>query len=995
MELAPLVLLRVATKVFSPPTAEKGGCMKLRIPNLTALGALALLLALVAAPAMAQLQTGNLYGRVTDNEGEALPGATVTLTGSQAPQIQVTNANGEFRFLGLAPGRYQLSAQLDGFSTVEYPNVTISVGRNTSVEVELSPAIQETITVTTEAPLLDERNFTQGSNVSALELDQIPTARDPWSLLSQAPAVVVDRINVGGNESGQQSNFLGAGSPSSENNFSVDGVNLNDMAAIGGSMTYYDFGAFEEVQFTTGSSDVTVATAGVTINQVTKRGGNQWAGTARYLQTDGGLQEPAKTLPSGDVGNQIDVVEEYGADIGGPLWKDKLWIWASYGESDIGNIVIGGQLDRTMLEDFNSKLNFQASQSNNGVLHYWTNDKLKTGRGAGPNRAPETTHNQITPADIWKLEDTHIFGSNFFVTGLWSNNDGIFNAAPQGGRDADVFWDADGVLHGSYWDFAQHGVVDQWRLDANYFFNTGDTSHELKFGGGFREQENDSGTVWPRGKMVYSCEFFGCADQSGETAFVQFWRNKSLAVSSTYDSAWVQDTIKRDRWTVNVGLRYDTQDVENLSSSSPSNPDVPTLLPDLTFGGNDAGGFEWESIVPRVGVTYALGETRRTLLRGSFSQYAQQLGQGQAQRTNPVGYAYAAFYFTDANRNLVLDTDEFGSLEYYYYYNFDPSDPLALSTPNVTDPALDPAMTDEFTFGVEHGFSPDLAASVRVTMRNTSDILEAAQLVEDSDGNVRVVQASDWVQDTFVCESGCELPDGTTVSNIPVWNLRDDIFPTGGRLLRNGDRESDYLGVTLSVTKRLSNRWRMAGHFTWNDWDWKAGSAFRNSEDPTDTTVDNNELQVQDGNEPFAERSAGSGDKGDVWAGSSYTFSLNTLYQVAPDRPWGFNVGASVTGREGFVSPPYAPTSGGRRVQLAAFDQFRNDDILMLDARIDKDFDLGDDFGFTLSVDAFNLLNEDYVLQRQRNVEAGVNANQVREVLSPRVFRLGVKLHFR
>jgi hypothetical protein len=150
----------------------------------------------------------------------------------------------------------------------------------------------------------------------------------------------------------------------------------------------------------------------------------------------------------------------------------------------------------------------------------------------------------------------------------------------------------------------------------------------------------------------------------------------------------------------------------------------------------------------------------------------------------------------------------------------------------------------------------------------------------------------------------------------------------------------------------------MAGHFTWNDWDWKAGSAFRNSEDPTDTTVDNNELQVQDGNEPFAERSAGSGDKGDVWAGSSYTFSLNTLYQVAPDRPWGFNVGASVTGREGFVSPPYAPTSGGRRVQLAAFDQ-------------------------------------DYVLQRQRNVEAGVNANQVREVLSPRVFRLGVKLHFR
>ena len=155
--------------------------------------------------------------------------------------------------------------------------------------------------------------------------------------------------------------------------------------------------------------------------------------------------------------------------------------------------------------------------------------------------------------------------------------------------------------------------------------------------------------------MVYSCEFFGCADQSGETAFVQYWRNKSLSISSTYESAWVQDTITMDRWTINAGLRYDVQDVDNLSSTSLANPEVPGLLPDLTFEGNDAGGFEWETIVPRVGVTYALGEERRTLLRGSFSQYAEQLGHSQASRTNPVAYSYASFYFTDSNRNLVLD----------------------------------------------------------------------------------------------------------------------------------------------------------------------------------------------------------------------------------------------------------------------------------------------------------------------------------------------------
>ena len=944
-----------------------------------------------ASTAFGQLQTGDLFGKVTDDQGEALPGVTVTLTGIGAPKVQVTNAEGQYRFLSLAPGKYQLTFQLEGFSTVEYPNVVISVGGSATVNATLSPAIEETITVTSESPLLDERKLNRGNNVSAAELDQIPTARDPWSLLSQAPGVVVDRINVGGNESGQQSNFIGTGALSTENTFAVDGVVLTDMAATGASLSYYDFGAFEEVQFTTGSADVTSATGGVTINQVTKRGGNEWAVSARYLRTDGDLQATPTTLDNGLLGNQIDVVEEYGADIGGPLIKDRLWLWAGYGESDIGNIVVGGQLDRTMLEDFNTKLNFQASSANSGVLHYWTNDKLKNGRGAGPQRQPETTHNQITPADIWKLEDTHIFNSNFFVTGLWSNNDGVFNAAPQGGRDADVYWDADGVLHGSYWDFAQNAVIDQGRLDASYFFNAGSASHELKFGGSFRTQENESGTVWPGGKIVYDCEFFGCGGVADNTAYVQFWRNRNLAIESTYDSFWVQDTITKDRWTVSVGLRYDQQNVDNLTSTSPANPEQPNFLPEITFPGNDGGGFEWETVVPRVSVTYALGEERKTLLRGSFSQYSQQLGQSVGSLVNPVGgYSYVSFYFTDADGDLILDPSEFGSLYSPYYFNVDPSNPTALSTVNQVDPNLDPTMTDELTLGVEHSVTSDLVVGATLTWRNITDIADYRLLVEDASGNIRPATRDDWEVGDSV--SGV-LPDGS-IGTAPVYFLKDNVSNTGGRFYTTGDREQDYLGLTLNATKRLSNRWRLSGHFTYADWDWDIGPDFFFFDDPTDTTVDNNELDLQDNNEPVAERSAGSGDKGDIWAGSRWSFNVNTLYQVAPDQPWGFNVGASVTGREGFVSPPYVNVGGpSRRVQVSAFDDFRNDDIIYFDARIDKEFKVGD-LGITVSIDGFNLFNEDYVLQRQRNLSAGT-ANQVREVMSPRVFRLGVKLNFR
>lgn len=101
------------------------------------------LLALAAGVAHAQLQTGNLYGELTDNQGQALPGVTLTLTGVGPTQVQVSNAEGQARFLGLAPGKYELKAELEGFSTVDYPNISIQVGRNTSIEITMTPAVEE------------------------------------------------------------------------------------------------------------------------------------------------------------------------------------------------------------------------------------------------------------------------------------------------------------------------------------------------------------------------------------------------------------------------------------------------------------------------------------------------------------------------------------------------------------------------------------------------------------------------------------------------------------------------------------------------------------------------------------------------------------------------------------------------------------------------------------------------------------------------------------
>jgi len=967
---------------------------------------LAALLLAMAVPAFAQLQTGDVFGTVTDEQGQALPGVTVTLSGVGAPQVQVTDAEGQFRFLNLYPGTYSVKVELQGFSPIEYPDINVRVGGKADLRITLSAAVTEEITVTGESPLLDERKLNQGSNVSTVELDKIPTARDPWSLLSQAPGVLVDRFNVGGNESGQQSNFLGTGSASTENTFAVDGVILTDMNAVGGSATYFDFGAFEEVQFTTSSTDVTVATAGVTINQVTKRGSNEWQGNARFLRTDGKYQSDP-FLPQG---NRIDKVDEYGADVGGPLWKDHLWGWASYGESDIRNLTPSAgaapdepasQLDRTVLRDSNFKLNFQAGSGNSGVLHYWTNNKLKFGRGASPFRAPETTLDQTTPQDIYKAEDTWVVNPNLVLTALASRDDGIFTLTPQGGLDADIFVDAGRVRRGTWFDFKQDAIIDQYRADANYFFDAAGVDHQLKFGGSYRDQENHSGTVWPGGKIVWHADAFSIDEG---LAAVGFQRNRNVGLDTSYESAWLQDTITRDRWTINAGLRYDRQTGKNLASSDAGNPeapgiepDSPPLIPPLDFSGNDAGGFTWSTIQPRVGVTYALGADRKTLLRATFSRYAEQLGQGPIGRVNPLGYSYAYFYFTDANGNLRLDDAERESLYFTYSVGINERNPSSPVAANVNDPNLGPTLTDEVTLGYERAFGANFAAGLTLTLRNIHDIPEGRVLITDETGQVRVATRDDWVQlddteDICTPSDPCVLPNGQTAPRRHVFDLREGLDPTGGRFYTNGDREQDYRGLTLVLSRRLADRWSLRGHFTYADWDWKIGDEFKRFDDPTDEV--STDLGFSDSDDVYAEQSGSN--KSEIFTGSRWSFNVNGLYQVAPDRPWGFNVGASVTGREGFISPPFAPAGsavGNRNVQLTGnLDDFRNDDVTVFDARIDKDFTFGD-LNLNLSLDGFNLTNEHYVLQTDR--DATIHTYQILEVLSPRVFRFGVTLRYR
>ncbi|HVS01448.1 MAG TPA: TonB-dependent receptor [Thermoanaerobaculia bacterium] len=985
------------------PTAEQSRSPratakpKPRIPRTVAALSLCLALALALDPAAAQQPTGAIYGTVFESEGGRLPGVTVTLTGVGAPQVQVTDGRGAFRFLGLDPGDYALRAELDGFSTVEHPRVSIRIGRNTTLEVVMTPQVEEVITVTSESPLLDERKLTRGAHVTRPELETVPTARDPWAIVTQAPGVLIDRIAVGGTR-GQQAVFGAMGVGTSENDYLLDGVQVTDMAVgAGGSSSYYDFDQLEEVQLATGGSDVTKTTAGVTLNLVTKRGTNRVRGTARYLITDESLQsspsvDPAEFPPgqSPDVEtDRLDRLEDYGLELGGPLRRDRLWIWGAAARNEIGEVATGGLPQNSEIETLALKANAQVTAGNSGVAAWNRSIKRVFGRGAGPDRQREATRDQDGETDVLKLEDTQVVGSSAVLSASYAEVDGGFGVFALGGvgpAAPESLLDADGVWKRNISTFTTDRVSEELRIEGSYFFAGGAVGHELKVGGRERTWEDVNLFSWPgRGLIHIAGVNFGFPD--GPEDIVVAHRGGRNPTTEEFLSLWAQDTLSAGRWTVSLGLRYDHQEGRNDPSSVLANPAFPEVLPALEFAGNDGGGFDWETVSPRLGTTYAMGEDQKTLLRASYARFAEALSSAEVLHVNPLGNAYAYFGFTDGDGDNQWDGPH-EPATFLFPEGFDPADPTALVSPNATDPGLDPAVTDELVLAIEHAVRPELVVALHLTGRRTSDVAERRPLVRDAAGEVRAARREDYVEDRVLEGT---LPDGTPFS-APVFALRPGLSPTGGTLLTTGDRRVEYRGAALSATKRLSGRWMLRGFLNYAETEWDVPAGFSAFDDPTDAHPGD----VEDGDGQVSVEAV-LAPTGEIFLNSRWQAHLSGLYRVAPDRPWGFDVAANLYAREGYPLPYYLRVVGAdgqrRRVQaVGRVDDFRTDELVLVDLRLAKELRLlGERLGLTLSLDLFNALNEAPVLRRELQLNSR-RADFVNETLGPRVWRLGLRL---
>jgi hypothetical protein len=975
--------------------------------------ALALQLGLLPA-AWAQIAGGNIYGTVADESGAVLPGATATLSSERIGSRSTTaGTQGDFRFLSVDPGTYTLAVTLQGFATTKR-QVIVNTGVNVSVSFGLKVAgLQETVEVTEETPTVDTKKQGTATTFSQEELSKTPQGRDPWAVLNAVPGVLVDRVSIAGNEAGQQSLFVGKGAQFTDTTWSYDGVTITDVTSYGASSSYFDFDSFDEVNVSTGGTDLKVGSGGLGLNFVVKRGTNAFHGSARTYFSHDDLQ--STNTPS-EIGSDarlkdgkadhIQQINDYGFDLGGPIVKDKLWFWGSYNKNDnrLYRFTNGAQ-DKTLLKNYNAKVNWQAGSKDQLSFLWFRGDKIKIGRDPGYAGSGGVVWDQgqffaeedcglpCGAKGLWKAEWTHTFGNDLILDAKYSFFNWGYGFDSQNGDDQDL--SIDNVTDFAKGSAQRFRFLKPWHtvnLDGSYFKTAMGGNHELKFGFGYRHWPNTSSASYGGNQIVAIHNNDDPTDPTSRVA--QVWRAGSVKFEANYTSLYLGDTFTKDRLTVNAGVRYDKQEASLQPSTATANPLLPDVVPALEFDGN-VPGIEWSDLSPRVGVTLALDESRKTVVRASYARYAGQLGPIDSQFNSPItyNYNYLAYGWTD------LDGDGFASRDeilldqgVLYYSGIDPANPASATSINRIDPDYHANRDQEIIVGIERELAANFSVGAAYTWRRGRDPVSYTPRI-DSTG--RILTSADYVALAPVSSGGFTVqpfaPDPSKVGD-------------GARLLTNRpDYVLAYSGIELTAVKRLSNKWMLRTNFSYMDWteNFDGPNAFQN---PTSVDIDS----IIQGGYPGGANSGmcgpcidggpvvlkSYGSKTNTYINAKWQFSASGMYQL----PGAFEVGASIFGRQGYPRANIIATSlgsdGNRRLlPSGGIDTERFDNYWNFDLRLAKDIKLAGSTSLNLSLDLFNVLNADTVLQRNRQINSDAFA-QILELPNPRILRVGVRLQF-
>jgi hypothetical protein len=308
-------------------------CLLVLLPGLALMG--------LSVAAQDLSTKGGITGTVVDSTGAVVPGASVTITGPLGARDVVTDSRGEYEVSNLVPGKYTVKASLAGFKTASVSDVTVYVGKSSSVRLTLSTGdITETIEVVGGAVDIDTSNTAIGSNINSQVFENLPIQRRVDSLFYLAPGVTES-------QRGGKANPSISGGSALDNLYVADGVNITD-SSFGGlgvfSRVYGTLGVgintafIEEVQVKTGGFEPQYdQSQGGIINIITKSGSREWRGSVSGFMQPGGLEATRKQPDDTRINKVGELLSEQswdvGVDLGGPLVRDKVFFYGSFNPS--------------------------------------------------------------------------------------------------------------------------------------------------------------------------------------------------------------------------------------------------------------------------------------------------------------------------------------------------------------------------------------------------------------------------------------------------------------------------------------------------------------------------------------------------------------------------------------------------------------------------------------------------------------------------------------
>ena len=991
---------------------------------------ISLMLVLICAAAAHAQGTGQIFGRATDTTGAILPGVIVTLTAPVLlqPLVAVTSETGTYQFPRLTSATYVVRFDLPGFTSFVREQIRIETGFNAQINAELDIAdVEETVTVTGLSPVVDVRSTTQGTTFSIEDLNEIPTIRDPFSILAQAPGLAMNSQNVGGNLSGRQANFIMRAADKSQSQWFVDGVDIVSGGGGNGTPYYPNYDSWEEMQVSTGGADVETQSPGVRVNMITKSGGDSFRGVVRASIIDQRFVTtniPADLrLQNASAGNMIQRLRAVSGDFGGPIAQGRAWFWGAMRRDNIkkgvetflntdgGCAPIAadplsfplGEVRKCMNSTFTDMYHLIGKVSvapfRNNKLTFTNAYDLKRER---PRSFDSLTTLEATTrlgpvndrsfgANGWRtgwpatvrVDDQHIFSDRLLLDvsvahyhrslEIALHDPALRDVQPMReitskhrarSRNGTVSVSPSNHLNVTAVYFVPGRLGGDHSFKANYTFR-GFENVGLSFTGGDATAFFDSPVGQPRFSTPFAAEF-------NRPSFRDRFKRQQ--------SVYFQDVYTRDRWTASLGVRWDRQDDWQNASTTPASAfdgqttadgSVFNFLPAVDFPGAKSG-VVWNFVAPRLGLTYDLFGDGQTVFKASYAVYNDR-GLRLSDLINPIASSTIRFPWNDANGDTVVQANEVDTTTILKFTGYDPFNPTSFVSANRIDPNVKVPRTNEIVVGIGRELAPDLGINVSYIWRRY-DRFTWTPIEGISSANYSPVTFTPPASDC-PADARCEAV---------TYYVPDVPLPAGRIRTNRPDFSRSYQGVEGVVSKRMSDRWMMNASLAYNDQREQYDSAAA-YQDPTN--ID----QLNDGQ--YAPETGGSGIS-DIFMNTRWIFKANGLYVL----PYEISLAAAYEARQGF---PYIPTmnissrpnrAGGVEVLLDTVGDVRLGNFQNLDLRVSKTFTMGT-VTVQPSLDIFNVPNWNTVFSRRRNQNSSV-ANDVSTLLAPAAARFGVTVTF-